>query len=197
MSLSAPEVSLATTFLHIVHRLLELPPVSADKPHRSRSGLDGSTVIWADTVGHLVRFDGAAAIGLDVVISVLLLPAVSILVTRLPRLQVPPSLPGLFPVAVRTPIAGPADTFVAGLAALLTDTASFSTLVSLAGIPHCVHGREFVRIKLTAGRHLVSCLGRLEEVDEFVVNINFFQTAVEAGGVSQMPQFEGLLSLAL
>ena len=41
------------------------------------------------------------------------------------------------------------------LAALLTDTASFSTLVSLAGIPHCVHGRELVRIKLTAGRHLV------------------------------------------
>ena len=37
MSLSAPEVSLATTFLHIVHRLLEFPTVSADKPHRSRS----------------------------------------------------------------------------------------------------------------------------------------------------------------
>ena len=61
----------------------------------SLPGLDGSTVIWADTVGHLVRFDGAAAIGLDVVISVLLLPAVSVLVTRLPRLQVPASLPGL------------------------------------------------------------------------------------------------------
>ena len=35
-SFSAPEVSLATTFLHVVHRLLEFPTVSTDKPHRSR-----------------------------------------------------------------------------------------------------------------------------------------------------------------
>lgn len=56
-SLSAPEVRLTTTFLHVVHRLLELPTVRTDKPHRPRPGLDCTTVVWANTVGHLVRFN--------------------------------------------------------------------------------------------------------------------------------------------
>ena len=40
------------------------------------------------------------------------------------------------------------------LAALLADTAALPALVSLAGIPHSVHGRQLVRIQLTPGRHL-------------------------------------------
>ena len=76
-----------------------------------------------------------------------------------------------FPVAVLTPVTGPADAFVTSLkyfyqwnifcslkyfylAALLADTAALPALVSLAGIPHSVHGRQLVRIQLTPGRHL-------------------------------------------
>lgn len=72
----APEVTFSSTLLDVLHSLLELPTVSAHKSHGSRPGLDRATLVRPDTVGHLVRLDRLAAVGLDVVVPVLLLPAV-------------------------------------------------------------------------------------------------------------------------
>ena len=47
-------------------------------------GLDCTAVVRPDTAGHLVRLDGATAVGLDVVVPVLLLLAAPASLGRLP-----------------------------------------------------------------------------------------------------------------
>ena len=94
----SPIVTFSAAALHIFHRLLVFSAVSADEPHGARSALDGGAVVRADAARHLVRLDRAAAVRLDVVVSVLLLSAVLLpaaaraaLLPR-PRLEVAASL---------------------------------------------------------------------------------------------------------
>ena len=69
---------------------------------------------------------------------------------------------------------------LAGIPALLLsgDALSPSALVVTARVPGPVHhGGVLLGIQGAARAHFVSVLGRLEEVDEFVVYINFLQTS--------------------
>ena len=52
--------------------------------NNSSPGLDGATLVRPDAVGHLVRLDRPAAVGLDVVVPVLLLLAAPASLGRLP-----------------------------------------------------------------------------------------------------------------
>ena len=68
----------------------------------------------------------------------------------------------------------------AGVSSLLLpgDTLSPPALVVTTRVPGPVHhGGVLLGIQGAAGAHFVSVLGRLEEVDEFVVYINFLQTS--------------------
>ena len=67
---------------------LFLLPIQLPGDHRriqtDSPGLDCTAVVRPDAAGHLVRLDGAAAVGLDVVVPVLLLLAAPASLGRLP-----------------------------------------------------------------------------------------------------------------
>ena len=79
-------------------------------------------------------------------------------------------------VTVLSAVARLAQTFVP-VSAILRLTLSPLALVIATRVPHRVHRGKFVRIQLTAWRHLVTRLGRLEEVNKLAVNINFFEAS--------------------
>ena len=79
-------------------------------------------------------------------------------------------------VAVLSAVARLAQTFVT-IPAVVRLTLSPLALVLATRVPHSVHRRKFVRVELTSGRHLVSGLGCLEEVNKLAVNINFFEAS--------------------
>ena len=77
-------------------------------------------------------------------------------------------------------LSGVAPGALAGVSSLFLrgHTFSPSALVVSAGVPGPVHhGGVLLGVQGAAGAHFVSVLGRLEEVDEFVVYINFLQTS--------------------
>ena len=87
--------TLASAPLDIVNSALVFSSVGADKSDVSFARLDGSALIRSDTAGHLVWLDGATAVRINVVISILFLLTVTGSTGLLATLQVPPSLPRL------------------------------------------------------------------------------------------------------
>lgn len=74
---SSPVISsFISTFPHNIYFLFKLPSITTHISNTSLLHLHGSANVPSHTVGHLVRFYGAASVGLDVIISILLFAAV-------------------------------------------------------------------------------------------------------------------------
>jgi len=180
--LLTPDLFLSSTLAHCHHVLLELPPIAANKAHRSGFCLDGSARVGVpaspNTVGHLVRLHRPTTVRFDVVVSVLLLSA---FFARLLALTSAP-LALSFSLAEPALIAGPADALVTLLPLVRWCALTLLAFVTAARVEH--FGLWLlILVHVAARSNLVTAFRCLQEVDQLAVDVHLLKTAVEAGRV--------------